>query len=1520
MKQKSNHLSFLVVLGSSFLTIIPYSNAAMLYWDGATPAGAPGGGAGNWQTAGAWDSTASADSSSNWADGSTAIFGGTAGTVTIGAGGVTAGGLQFNTTNYNITTGANALSFTGNSTVGLYNIAAATITGNIGSTAANLSFTAQNPFTAATVTFTGANSTGWSGTTTINAGMLLATTTTSGNINQVLNSTSDIMLYGGSVQFNRATNAQLEAISNTAPITVSGGGTFGVTSADGGGPDANETIGPVTVSSGQMNFNWTNNPSSGATIVMSSFTRSDTTSALTISQGADGRFRNSAVSTDTAANEIIGPWATIGAANGIAAQTDYAIYGNGNGTLLARGIAVSNQSDWSTDYTPATGTLNNTIGAAGAPGQTLSASRKINSLRHGAAGSATANSTTEYFTLAGNTFIDGDVVGASGTGGLTAGTPYYVINSGGAGAGTFQLSTSLGGAAVNLASNTAGQIAGVFSLADKNLGTCGILNGTAAPLIINHAGGAITLPTTAAGSLFVTAGAGLITINVPIQNNTGILTLVKSGANALTLSDNNTYTGGTVVNAGSVTVSGSNTFATGSGSADVINGGSLTYSTLASWGGTGRSVTFNGTGTLTSTVAGYAGGTLTSNAGANAFITGSGSAAGSQHLSFATTTGSGNIIYSAAANQNRYLNLGNASGFTGTLQARLTGNANFGTSPSIQFSSIDDAPGSALQFAAGVTDSNNALMFAYNGTSALTFNNRQIQIMDRLASTNIARDNIIANNSSDPAHTWTITPALSYNDRGQTFRYFVLSGSNGGNNAFNGLISNGSSTSNDGLHVSKAGTGKWILGGANTYTGGTTVAGGTLQVTDLADGGTSSNIGAASSSPNGLRLAGGTLRYTGSGDTINRNFALTGSSTLDASGTGPLIFSQTAAISPDYTTTATWSNYSATVPSTTNLAIGMTVSGGFGATINAIINETTVGLSGTATGSGTLNFGYGTAARTLTLAGTNTDANTIAGQLQSSTANSTGSALAVAKSDAGRWVLSGTNSYTGTTTINAGVLEATDGAGLPTNSILQLRGGVFQSSGNFSRPVSTVAGAVNWSTGSGGFAARGAPLILNLNGGNSSITWNASSMVQTGQTLVLGSSSADDLVDFQNDLNLGSSNSGQRTIQVDDNTASSTDIARISGDISNTALGWGINKTGTGTLELTGSNSYTGLTTVSQGTLALVGGNQASAITVAPGASLGFTLGSPTTSTSTVDLTNGTVKITGTTGAPSYLLMTASSISGAPTLATAIPGYQLVKANEDKELRLEQISDVTPPTLASSDIVDDKTGGPVTMDTSLTYTVTFSEDMDADTVSAADFGNAGTAAVTIGLVTETTPGVFTVPVTPTSAGTLTLRVNAAAVLTDTSGNPLDTTSAIADNTTITVQSQYDAWASGALFDSDPNGDGLKSGLAWILGASGPNESALDKLPTVSASGGNMILSFKRIQASINANTALTIEVGTTLIAWPTAYTVGADTAGSSAGVEVIKDSPNEGTDTVTLTLPQSLDANKFARLKAVRTP
>jgi autotransporter-associated beta strand protein len=118
--------------------------------------------------------------------------------------------------------------------------------------------------------------------------------------------------------------------------------------------------------------------------------------------------------------------------------------------------------------------------------------------------------------------------------------------------------------------------------------------------------------------------------------------------------------------------------------------------------------------------------------------------------------------------------------------------------------------------------------------------------------------------------------------------------------------------------------------------------------------------------------------------------------------------------------------------------------------------------------------------------------------------------------------------------------------------------------------------------------------------------------------------------------------------------------ATFGGVIRNTTGTLSLVKTGSGTQTLSGVNTYTGSTTVSQGTLVLEGGSLASPVTVSAGASLGFTLGSPTTSTSTFDLSAGTIKITGSATLASYDLITSSAgITGTPQLDSPVAGYEL---------------------------------------------------------------------------------------------------------------------------------------------------------------------------------------------------------------------------------------------------------------------
>jgi len=169
-----------------------------------------------------------------------------------------------------------------------------------------------------------------------------------------------------------------------------------------------------------------------------------------------------------------------------------------------------------------------------------------------------------------------------------------------------------------------------------------------------------------------------------------------------------------------------------------------------------------------------------------------------------------------------------------------------------------------------------------------------------------------------------------------------------------------------------------------------------------------------------------------------------------------------------------------------------------------------------------------------------------------------------------------------------------------------------------------------------------------------------------------------------------------------------------------------------------------------------------------------------------------------------------SSVYGIYSAGTAAGGDR----SRISGVRLTQVfgNDVTLPTLAASDIVDDQGGADVNDNTLVTYTVSFSEDMDEATVDASVFSNAGSSSVTIGTVTETSLGVFTVEVTPTSGGSLQLQLSAGAMLTDVEGNTLNTSSAIADDTTIMVNELNVApdWTSNVVIEVDATEDAAYS--------------------------------------------------------------------------------------------------------------
>ena len=192
------------------------------------------------------------------------------------------------------------------------------------------------------------------------------------------------------------------------------------------------------------------------------------------------------------------------------------------------------------------------------------------------------------------------------------------------------------------------------------------------------------------------------------------------------------------------------------------------------------------------------------------------------------------------------------------------------------------------------------------------------------------------------------------------------------------------------------------------------------------------------------------------------------------------------------------------------------------------------------------------------------------------------------KSGPGTLYLSATNTYNGATTISGGALQATIGTGLPSGSFLSLDGGVFQSNGagTFIRSLGTVGSAFQFTSNGGGFSAGTGSMTVNIGNDLRNSRGAPRSEANIVGTLKFGSTTAQNVTTFQNSINL---NGGARTINVDDNAASSSDYAVVSGPISDSAGGGSLTKTGPGTLRLNGNfaNTYSGPTTITAGALEL---------------------------------------------------------------------------------------------------------------------------------------------------------------------------------------------------------------------------------------------------------------------------------------------------------------------------------------------
>jgi autotransporter-associated beta strand protein len=210
--------------------------------------------------------------------------------------------------------------------------------------------------------------------------------------------------------------------------------------------------------------------------------------------------------------------------------------------------------------------------------------------------------------------------------------------------------------------------------------------------------------------------------------------------------------------------------------------------------------------------------------------------------------------------------------------------------------------------------------------------------------------------------------------------------------------------------------------------------------------------------------------------------------------------------------------------------------------------------------------------------------------------NGDGSARSLTKAGTGTMLLSGTNTYTGTTNVSAGTLKVTKVVSLPGQTTLNKI-----------------------------IVASGATLAINVGG--------AGEFTSTDLTNLLTNSS----FTSTSVLGIDTANAVGGTFTFASNFTGTRSLDKL----------------GAGTLVLSGSNNnYTGTTTITAGTLQVNGVvGTGGLITVPTGSTLG--VGAGATVSRSVTVTGGLVTLAGTLGAGSTLTLTTGTVNTASASATA---------------------------------------------------------------------------------------------------------------------------------------------------------------------------------------------------------------------------------------------------------------------------
>ncbi len=578
----------------------------------------------------------------------------------------------------------------------------------------------------------------------------------------------------------------------------------------------------------------------------------------------------------------------------------------------------------------------------------------------------------------------------------------------------------------------------------------------------------------------------------------------------------------------------------------------------------------------------------------------------------------------------------------------------------------------------------------------------------------------------------------------------------------------------------------------------------------------------------------------------------------------------------------------------------------------------------------------GTGNKTLTLSGSNTGDNVFAGNI----ADAAGSVISLSKlrQSGGTWALSGTNTYSGNTTLGdgSGTLIIRGKQALSPNSTVVLT--QSSSSAFYLKLLDDTAGTVSlpntFGLDTGNSSMGGIIFVGNnhtANGGNSSATTTGSTISLnkvtpwslgntkslhgfkaegangytlginsleipafssttftslTGWTMQLTANSAPIAISGTVQQLAGSTSTTLTTRTFE--FGGSNGNSRVSGDIKDSADGtpipWRVSKSGTGTWILSGTNTYTGTTTVNAGKLfingdssaatgtisvangATLGGNGTvgGSVTVASGGKLEFDLSTAAASHNPLNLSSGkdftfsgtstlTITCSGVASTGTYTLVTGGNnlIGVAPATLVLPNGWAGTVSIAGNSLVLN-LTTVGPGPLdhfAISTIASPQTVGTPITGITLTAQDAANQTVTSFTGTVSFGGTGGFSGTSASFVNGVLSGLS---LTPTVAGSdLTLTVS------DGAGH--DGSATIA-----TIRTPFTAWSDGSSFDTDSNGDGVKDGLAWVLGATNPSGSMQGKLPAATRSNDKLRVTFRCLKSTKRGTAQLHIQTSSDL--------------------------------------------------------